>query len=101
MTIRILLSKVVGKQKNENKSWNSICNVVGKRKMKMESQIPFSNGVGKRETKLEVQIPFSHIVGKRLALRYTHFFLCCCRRLGHVTSKVISGSFGFIVFKCF
>jgi len=58
MTIRILLSKVVGKQKNENKSWNSICNVVGKRKMKMESQIPFSDGVGKRETNWKFKFRF-------------------------------------------
>ena len=72
MTIRILLSKVVGKQKTKTDGSNSIFNVVGKRKTKTESQIPFSDDVCKRKTKLEVRIPFSYFAGKRLALRYTH-----------------------------
>ena len=74
MTIRILLSKVVGKRKPKlNRSWNSIFNVVGERKTKTESRIPFFEGVGKRKTKLEVRILFFHAVGKQLALRYTHW----------------------------
>ena len=72
VAIRILLSKVVGKQKTKTDGSNSIFNVVGKRKTKTESQIPFSDDVGKRKTKLEVRIPFSYFAGKRLALRYTH-----------------------------
>ena len=74
MAIRILLSKVVGKQKTKTDGSNSIFNVVGKRKTKTESRIPFSDDVGKRKTKLEARIPFSYCVGKRLALRYTHYF---------------------------
>jgi len=70
MTVRILLSRVVGKQKNRNRSLLFQCS--RKWKTKMESQIPFSDGVGERKTKLEVRIPFSHITGKRLALRFTH-----------------------------
>ena len=72
MTARILLSKVVGKQKTKTDGSNSIFNVVGKWKTKTESRIPFSDDVGKRKTKLEVGIPFSYFAGKRLALRYTH-----------------------------
>ena len=72
MTIRILLSKVVGKQKTKTDGSYSIFNVVGKRKTKTESQIPFSDEVGKLKTKLEVGISFSDFAGKRLALRYTH-----------------------------
>ena len=56
MTTRILLSKVVGKQKTKTDGSNSIFNVVGKRKTKTESRIPFSDDVGKRKTKLEVRI---------------------------------------------
>ena len=48
MTIRILLSRVVGKQKTKTDGLNSIFNVVGKRKMR----IPFSDDVGKRKTKM-------------------------------------------------
>ena len=68
MTIKILLSKVAGKQKTKTDGSNSIFNVVGKRKTKTESRIPFSDDVGKRKTKLEVRIPFSYFAGKRLAL---------------------------------
>ena len=74
MTIRILLSKVAGKQKTKTDGSNSIFNVVGKRKTKTESRVPFSDDVGKSKTKLEVQIPFPYFAGKRLALRYTHYF---------------------------
>ena len=73
MTIRILLSKVVGKQKNKRDGSNSIFNVVGKRKAKTESRIQFSDEMGKRKTKLEVRIPFSYFAEKWLALRYTHY----------------------------
>ena len=52
MTIKILLSKVVGKQKTKTNGSNSIFNVVGKRKTKTESRIPFSDDVGKRKTKM-------------------------------------------------
>ena len=54
MAIRILLSKVVGKQKTKIDGSNSIFNVVGKRKTKTEteSRIPFSDNVGKRKTKM-------------------------------------------------
>ena len=52
MTIRILLSEVVGKQKTKTDGSNSIFNVVGKRKTKKESRIPFSDDVGKRKTKM-------------------------------------------------
>ena len=71
MTFRILLSKVVGKQK-ENRRLEFHFVVVGTRKTKTESQIPFPDDVGNRKTKLEVQIPFSYFAGKRLAPRYTH-----------------------------
>ena len=77
MTIKILLSKVAGKQKTKTDGSNSIFNVVGKRKTKTESQIPFSDDVGKRKTKLEVRIPFSYFAGKWLALRYTHSQFGC------------------------
>ena len=72
MSITILLSKVVGKQKTKTDGSNSIFNVVGKRKTKRESRIPFSDDAGKRKTKLEIRIPFSYFAGKRLKLRYTH-----------------------------
>ena len=72
MTTRILLSKVVGKQKTKTDGSNSIFNV-GKRKTKAESRIPFSDDVGKRKTKLEARIPFKYYAGKRLALRYMHY----------------------------
>ena len=74
MTTRILLSKVVGKQKTKTDGSNSIFNVVGKRKTKTESRIPFSDDVGKRKTELEARIPFKYYAGKRLALRYTHCY---------------------------
>ena len=45
MTIRILLSKVVGNWIKEIRSWNSIFSVVEKWKTKMESRIPFSANV--------------------------------------------------------
>ena len=52
MTIKIVLSKVVGKQKTKTYGSNSIFNVVGKRKTKTEALIPFSDDVGKRKTKM-------------------------------------------------
>ena len=74
MTIRILLSKIAGKQKTKTDGSNSIFNVVGKRKTKTEPRVLFSDDVGKKKRKLEAQIPFSYFAGKRLALRYTHYF---------------------------
>ena len=72
MTFRILLSKVVGKQKeNRRLKFHFQCS----RKTENENgilKIPFTDDVGNRKTKLEVQIPFSYFAGKRLALRYTH-----------------------------
>ena len=70
MTIRILFSKLVGKQKTKTEGSNSIFNVVGKRKT--ESRILFSDNVGKRKTKMEVGIPLSYVAGKWLALSYTY-----------------------------
>ena len=42
MAIRILLSKVVGKQKTKTDSWNSIFNVVGKRKWNLKFRFPMT-----------------------------------------------------------
>ena len=67
MTFRILLSKVLEKQKNED--WRPEFHFQCSRKTKTESIIPFSEDVGKRKTKLEARIPFSYFAGKRLALR--------------------------------
>ena len=58
MTIRILLSKVAGKQKTKTDGSNSIFNVVGKWKTKTESRITLSDDVGNRKTKLEVRYRF-------------------------------------------
>ena len=61
MTIRILISKVMGKQKTKTDRSKSIFNVVGKRKTKTESQIPFSNAWvnEKRNWKFEFRFPIS------------------------------------------
>ena len=68
MTIRILLSKVVEKQKTKTDRSNFFFNVVGKRKTKTESRIPFSGNLGKRKTKLEVGSITSRCSGKEPAL---------------------------------
>ena len=59
MTIRILLSKVVGKQKTKTDGSNSIFNVVGKRKRNLEFRFPMTWVNEERKCKFEFRFPIS------------------------------------------